>query len=98
MKTEFKCRLVSELFRVHEWGKFEIDGVLFSAEIPLAEADALLVFDDPSEELLTFKGPKLWFTIEPSWHYHFRKHPVGKQLIRILDDSEHVFFRNPQPR
>lgn len=95
---KYKCRLVSEQFRVREWGDFEVDGILYSAKISLSEADALLVLYDPSEELLTFQGPKIWFTIEPSWHHHFHQHPIGKQLMKNLDQSEHVFYGNPDPR
>jgi hypothetical protein len=63
--------------------------------VPLGEADALLVLYDPSDELLRFDGPKLWFTIEPSWHHHFHSHPVGKRLVRELDASERAFYAHP---
>ena len=63
--------------------------------MPLAKADALLVLYDPSDELLRFDGPKLWFTIEPSWHHHFHSHPVGKRLVRELDASERAFYAHP---
>jgi hypothetical protein len=42
-----------------------IDDILYSPRVPLDKADALLALYDPSEELLVFDGPKLWFTIEP---------------------------------
>jgi hypothetical protein len=50
---------------------------------------------DPSDELLRFDGPKLWFTMEPSWHSHFHSHPVGKRLVRELDASERAFYAHP---
>src|SRR6266516_1777211 len=50
---------------------------------------------DPSDELLRFDGPKLWFTIEPSWHPHFHSHPVGKRLVRELDASERAYYAHP---
>jgi hypothetical protein len=66
--------------------------------VPLEEADALLVLYDPSDELLRFTGPKLWFTIEPSWHHHFQSHPVGKKLLRHLDPAERAFYGHPDAR
>ena len=93
-----KCRIVSEQFRAQEWKDFSIENVIYSPRLPLAEADGLVVLYDPSAELLDFKGPKLWFTLEPSWHHHFHRHPVGKKLMRILDNSEHVFYGNPDPK
>jgi hypothetical protein len=61
LKTEYRCRVVSQQFEADSWGDFRLGGILYSARAPLAEADALLVLYDPSEELLRFKGPKLWF-------------------------------------
>lgn len=61
----------------------------------LERADALLALYDPSEELLAFDGPKLWFTIEPSWHHHFHSHPVGRRLMRELEISERAFYGHP---
>ncbi len=98
MNTLFKCRVVSQQFKADTWDDFQLDDIVYSPRVPLDKADALLALYDPIEELLVFDGPKLWFTIEPSWHYHFRKHPIGKQLMRTLDNSEHVFYGNPDPR
>jgi len=95
---EYKCRIVSVQYRTSEWGDFTIDNILYSPRLPLEEADGLIVLYDPSEELLRFKGPKIWSTIEPSWHHHFHSHPVGKKLMRVLDHSEHVFYGNPDPK
>lgn len=94
----FKCRIVSEQFRVSDWGEFRSGDVLYSSRISLSEADGLVVLYDPSDELLRFRGPKVWFTLEPSWHHHFRSHPVGKRLIRELDETEHIFYGNPNEK
>jgi len=93
-----RCRIVSKQFRASEWDDFTIEDIFYSPRLPLENADALIALYDPSEELLTFKGPKLWFTIEPSWHHHFHRHPVGKELMRVLDNSEHVFYGNHVPQ
>jgi hypothetical protein len=94
----FRCRIVSKQFRAFEWNDFTIDNVFYSPRQPLENADALIVLYDPSEELLKFKGPKLWFTIEPSWHHHFHRHPVGRKLMRVLNNSERAFYGNPDPK
>ena len=94
-ETEYSCRIVSQQFGVDSWDDFRVGDILYSPRVPLAKADALLVLYDPSDELLTFSGPKLWFTIEPSWHHHFHSHPVGKRLVRELDASERAFYGHP---
>jgi hypothetical protein len=94
----FKCRIVSEQSRALEWDDFTIDDIFYSPRLPMKDADALIVLYDPSEELLNFKGSKLWFTIEPSWHHHFHGHPTGRKLMRVLDNSEHIFYGNPDPK
>jgi len=86
---------VSQQFGADSWDDFRVGDILYSPRVPLAKADALLVLYDPSDELLTFSGPKLWFTIEPSWHHHFHSHPVGKRLVRELDASERAFYGHP---
>jgi hypothetical protein len=94
----FRCRIVSKQYRAHEWGDFTIDNVFYSPQLPLEKADGLIALYDPSEELLQFKGARLWFTIEPSWHQHFHRHPVGRKLMQVLDNSEHAFYGNPDPK
>ena len=97
MNTDAKygCRIVSQQFRADSWNDFRLGDILYSPRVPLAKADALLALYDPSDELLRFDGPKLWFTIEPSWHHHFHSHPVGKRLVRELDASERAFYAHP---
>ena len=98
MKTEYRCRVVSQQFKADSWNDFRLGAVLYSPRVPLEEADALLVLYDPSDELLKFTGPKLWFTIEPSWHSHFRSHPVGKRLVQKLDVTERAFYGHPEEK
>ena len=95
LKTEYSCRVVSQQFKVDSWNDFRLGAILYSPRVPLDEADALLVLYDPSDELLRFDGPKLWFTIEPSWHHHFHSHPVGKRLVQHLDATERAFYGHP---
>jgi len=96
--TQYRCRIVSQQFKGDSWNDFRIGPILYSPQVTLEEADALLVLHDPSEELLKFGGPKLWFTIEPSWHSHFHSHPVGKRLVQELDATERVFYGHPDER
>ena len=96
--TQYRCRIVSQQFKGDSWNDFRIGGILYSPRVALEEADALLVLHDPSDELLRFNGPKLWFTIEPSWHSHFHSHPIGKRLVRELDATERAFYGHPDAR
>ena len=100
MNTEavYSCRVVSQQFKADAWDDFQLDDILYSPRVPLEKADALLVLYDPSDELLRFTGPKLWFTIEPSWHHHFHSHPVGKRLVQRLDATERAFYGHPDTR
>jgi hypothetical protein len=47
---------------------------------------------------LGFSGPKLWFTIEPSWHHHFKSDRIGVKLLRELSEDERAFFGHPHAR
>ncbi len=94
----YRCRVVSQQFNADSWNDFRIGDILYSPRVPLEEADALLALYDPSDELLRFTGPKLWFTIEPSWHSHFHSHPVGKRLVQGLDITERAFYGHPDTR
>jgi hypothetical protein len=91
----YKCRVVSQQFRANQWPDFAIDNMTYSPRLALTEANALLVLCDPTEELLDFKGPKLWFTIEPSWHHHFHSHRVGRRLVCSLRSDERAWFAHP---
>lgn len=96
--TQYRCRVVSQQFQADSWNDFQIGSILYSPRVALEEADALLVLHDPSDELLKFAGPKLWFTIEPSWHSHFHSHPVGKRLVQELGATERAFYGHPDAR
>ena len=94
MQKMYKCRITSSSLKCETWGEYTIDNITYSSEISLDEADALVAFYDPTQELIDFKGPKIWYTIEPSWHYHFNRHPIGKKLISLLDNTEHLYYKN----
>ncbi|WCJ59686.1 hypothetical protein NXS98_00790 [Fontisphaera persica] len=93
-----KVRITSINYKAHLWEDSIIDDILYSGKLSLQEADGLLAIVDPTEELLIFKGPKLWYTYEPSWHYHYRGHPIGKKLVRILKPDEWAYFANKDER
>ena len=96
-QVTFRCRLVSKAYGCDSWNDFMIDGVLYSARVPFEGADALLALYDPTEELLSFPGPKLWFTSEPSWHAHFTKNPVGRKLVRELSAEDRAWYGSALP-
>jgi hypothetical protein len=95
---ELRCRLVSTTYSCAGWDNRLIEGVRYSTDIPLEQADALLALYDPTEELLHFRGPKLWYTNEPSWHSHFTKHPVGRMLVKRLAPEERAWFGSALPQ
>jgi hypothetical protein len=95
---ELRCRLVSASYGCAGWDEFSIDGIRYSAHIPFEQADALLALYDPSDELLRFSGPKIWYTSEPSWHSHFTRNPVGRKLVHKLAPDERAWFGSPVPR
>lgn len=73
------------------------DHFLYSDAVSLDEANALFALYDPTDELLRFRGPKAWYTYEPIWHNHYRKHPIGRRLVQTLAPSEWLHFANPNP-
>src|SRR5579859_3142795 len=94
--AQFKVRVVPSSW----WPpgrSFLHDGLLYSDAVPAERADALLALYDPTDELLRFRGPKMWYTYEPSWHTHYRRHPIGRQLVKALLPSEWLYFANPDP-
>jgi hypothetical protein len=97
-KKKYYCRVTSVSYNCESWDDYTIDDVTYSSKIPLDKADALVAFYDPTQELLEFKGPKIWYTSEPSWHYHFNRHPIGKKLKATLNETEHLFYNNKNPK
>jgi len=95
---KYRCRIISEQFGSDNWPEFERRDVIFSSKIPLKEADGLLAIYDPSSELLEFKGPKLWHTMEPIWHSHYTKNKIGKKLVKTLKDCERAYYANCNPK
>lgn len=93
-----KVRITSVSNKAHLWNDFVIEDILYSGKLALEEADGLLAMVDPTEELLRFKGPKLWLTYEPSWHSHYRRNPIGKKLVKVLAEDEWAYFANPNEK
>lgn len=95
MSNQLKCRMVSHMYQATEWPDFDLEGITFSAHVPLDQADGLFVAYDPNEELMQFNGPKLWLTQEPMSHSLFHTHTIGKRLAKVLRPDEWAFFSNP---
>lgn len=89
-----KVRIASSSWNPGSWTK---NGVYYSTQLPIEEADALLGLYDPMPELLFYTGPKLWFTLEPQWH-SFWKRGVGKQLVQKLKSDEIAYYAHPDPK
>jgi hypothetical protein len=75
---------------------FERNGVFYSTQIPLSDANGLLCLYSPVEEILDFHGPKLWVTIEPSWHSFWNK-GIGKKVTKFLKSDEIAYYGHPNP-
>ena len=94
---EFRVRVPTSSWWSLERPALIVDGVLFSSEVPLKEADGLFVLKDPSEEFVRFEGPRLWYHNEPSWHAHYHHHPVGRHIVRALPMSSRAWYAHPDP-
>lgn len=90
-----KVRMVGPEWFGRRFERKLVEGVLFSFQVPLSDADGFIACFDPSPELLEFEGPKLWFSNEPSWHAHYHRDPVGKQVTRHLDLTERAWHSHP---
>lgn len=93
--AEFKVRVPVSSWWSAERPALIVDGVLFSSEVPLEQADGVLCLKDPSEEFLHFNGPRLWYHSEPSWHAHYHRNPAGKRIMRTLPISDRAWYAHP---
>lgn len=77
-----------------------VPGAVFSADLSLDEADALLCDWAPSEELLRFEGPCAWFTAEPRTDPRLgpRAHPVHREFLARLRPDQMFHHAHEDPR
>jgi hypothetical protein len=70
---------------------------LFSARIPLKEADALLAWWEPVDELYSFDGPKLFYCAEPYEVPSVWREPKWQTAEQRLQQDEIVRPGHPNP-
>ena len=70
--------------------------VCFSPSARLEEADGALWEYQPDEAILEYRGPKAWYSLEPSWHSQYRSRLV-RTLRCSLKESEWLNYAHPKP-
>src|SRR5437879_6512220 len=68
--------------------------VCFSPSAELEHADAALWEYIPDTTILTYKGPKAWYSYEPRWHSLYRSSLVRK-LRAVLKECEWLHSSHP---
>ena len=88
--NHFKIRVVSPWFQDASYGAVDL-----SRSIPLDEADALLCYWAPSEELFQFSGPKAWYNCEPGPNFASIESGEWPRIKERLRDSEFLNHSGP---
>jgi hypothetical protein len=74
-----------------------VNDVLISRQIPPDEADALIVYWEPTPLLAAFDKPKIFYCCEPSYYFQgFRKHGLRK-ILSHLNSDEFAYHNHPNP-
>lgn len=81
------------LNQVHESGE-----VVFDPDVSVSDADALLAYCSPVEELLSFRGPKAWYCIESLTHSRFKRDRLWrKAYAKFRSDGLFLHYASPNP-
>lgn len=74
-----------------------VNDALISRQIPPEEADALIVYWEPTPLLTSFDKPKILYCCEPSYYFQgFRKWKLREILSRLKAD-EFAYHNHPNP-
>jgi hypothetical protein len=89
----FKVRVMSP------WDKYlQLETTLFDTRIKSEDADALLCYWAPSEELFNFTGPKAWYCCEPECQFTEMAGRKWVELRKRLAVKEFLFHNHPDSR
>lgn len=90
--VDFKVRVISP------WPKnLQIGSILFDSKLKSQEADALLCYWAPHNDLFDFDGPKAWYCCEPECQFSAIEY--GKwPKIRARLESHQFLFHNHQDK
>jgi hypothetical protein len=72
--------------------------ISFDPKILDSEADGLLAFQTAVPQLLTFQGPKAWYTCESLSHSRFKRRGLWKTIKKALTASEFLHYSSPDER
>ncbi len=78
--------------------RIETNLAVFSNDIPLEKADALLCEWAPSPELFTFPRRRAWYCCEPACQFRFLGDGNWQQLKERLAPHEFLWHGHPDPR
>jgi len=79
-------------------GRIETELAVFSPDIPLEQADALLCEWAPTPELFTFPRRKAWYCCEPACQFNALGNGTWPKLKSRLGPHEFLWHGHPDPR
>lgn len=86
---------------IRPWGmtRFETPYALFSTELPVDAADAVVCEWMPSEELVSFPGPSAWYNCEPWSHSRMgiHAHPEQDAFLRRIQPHQLLHHAQADP-
>ncbi len=89
----------SQIRLVSPWTRFvETETAIFSTEISMGDADALLSEWAPSDDLFKFEGPKAWYCCEPECQFNAIDSARWPKLRNRLAESEFLFHNHNSPQ
>lgn len=92
-RSKLKVRLITP------WGsRVETENAVFDAALPAEDADALLSYWGPSEELFTFPRRKAWYSTEPPCQFTFVDGGTWPSIRKRLKDHEFLWYNHPDDR
>jgi hypothetical protein len=90
-----------KLLRIHlksPWShEFTTQSAIFSSEIPLADADAILCDWQPHDSILSYEGPKAWYCCEPPNQFRTIDKGTWPRFRRKLGDNFFLSHDHPNP-
>jgi hypothetical protein len=79
-------------------GRIETEQAVFSPDIPLEKADALLCEWAPTPELFSFPRRKAWYCCEPACQFNALGNGTWQKLKSRLGPHEFLWHGHPDPR
>ncbi|MFC1688463.1 glycosyltransferase family 10 domain-containing protein [Pseudomonadota bacterium] len=91
--VDYKVRVISP------WPKkLQVGATLFDSELASDDADALLCYWAPHEDLFNFRGPKAWYCCEPQCQFELMEGGTWSEIRTRLAAHEFLFHNHRDPR